>query len=271
MYYIVNKKSNQLKQTLDLINKGNVLVLYYADWCGHCVRFEPIWDKLVKQMSNKCNMAKIESSYLDKIGDYKTHAEGFPTIRFYKSNSIHPRSGRSKEIIVPQMNKQSKLQQIFQKFNLNDNTNTNNNENTTSRNTTINQNSIKYEEPREIPQLLKFIKTHATPLALENKSTTPNNTSNKTNKVKGKKGKQMTKKLVIKPKKLAIKPITLEQLSKGKITKGKKGKTSKRVTTKAKKEKQIEKKQLAKMKKQRAKSQKSIARLRNQLSNDFKL
>lgn len=56
-------------------------VLFYADWCGHCKNFMPIWESLSKSLpDDKINMIKI--SCVDKeqqcngINDIK----GYPTI-----------------------------------------------------------------------------------------------------------------------------------------------------------------------------------------------
>ena len=73
----------------NLLKDGDWMVLYYADWCGHCNTMKPEWSKVVNKLSNsnkmnKVNVAEIESTH---IGDLinKPKIEGFPSIKMYNS------------------------------------------------------------------------------------------------------------------------------------------------------------------------------------------
>ena len=37
-------------------------MLFKADWCGHCVKFKPIWDTLSKTYEKEFNM-RMKSKY----------------------------------------------------------------------------------------------------------------------------------------------------------------------------------------------------------------
>jgi thiol-disulfide isomerase/thioredoxin len=71
-----------------IINDGDWMVLYYAEWCGHCNDMKPEWQKVVsnfnnkKTNSNKINIAEIESKHIDKMPN-KPSIEGFPSIKMY--------------------------------------------------------------------------------------------------------------------------------------------------------------------------------------------
>ena len=71
-----------------IINDGDWMVLYYAEWCGHCKDMKPEWQKVVsnfnnkKTNSNKINIAEIESKHIDKLPN-KPSIEGFPAIKMY--------------------------------------------------------------------------------------------------------------------------------------------------------------------------------------------
>ena len=71
------------------------LVMYYANWCGHCKRAEPEMKKLeakLKKQNNKVNGKEVEVVYVD--GDQeeellkKEDVQGFPTIRLYRLSDM---------------------------------------------------------------------------------------------------------------------------------------------------------------------------------------
>jgi thiol-disulfide isomerase/thioredoxin len=64
-------------------NNGYWVILYYADWCPHCVSMKPEWKMFADKYSsdNKINVAELESQFLDMVGpEHKSNVEGFPTI-----------------------------------------------------------------------------------------------------------------------------------------------------------------------------------------------
>lgn len=56
------------------------VVLYYADWCGHCKDFKPVWEEL-KDAFKTINV-KYEEYEADNNPKEieKAHVQGFPTI-----------------------------------------------------------------------------------------------------------------------------------------------------------------------------------------------
>lgn len=60
------------------------IVLIYANWCGYCHHFMPIWEQLEKNLNN-INIYKIESSneFAKKI-----KISGFPTIYFINKDEV---------------------------------------------------------------------------------------------------------------------------------------------------------------------------------------
>lgn len=63
----------------------NVLVEFYAPWCGHCKKLVPVWDKLAETLQNEKKddvvVAKIDAT-INELPHSRVRS--FPTIRLYK-------------------------------------------------------------------------------------------------------------------------------------------------------------------------------------------
>uniref|UniRef100_A0A6C0F196 Thioredoxin domain-containing protein n=1 Tax=viral metagenome TaxID=1070528 RepID=A0A6C0F196_9ZZZZ len=86
--YLKVESPSDASNLSNLLKDGNWMVLYYAEWCGHCKTMKPEWQKVVNKMSksNTVNVAEVESEH---IGDlvHKPKVDGFPSIKMYNKGS----------------------------------------------------------------------------------------------------------------------------------------------------------------------------------------
>jgi thiol-disulfide isomerase/thioredoxin len=122
---------------------SQVLVeLYWADWCGHCIRFKPVWKELVEMANNgeiKKNNLPIDISFKDYI-----HTNDIPK---YKNPAELRLIGKSFEQIKEDMIKME--EQNIRSY------------------PTIKINGVDYEGPREKEKVLEAILAIATPMSME--------------------------------------------------------------------------------------------------------
>ena len=67
----------------------DVLVEFYAPWCGHCKTLAPEYEKLAQKLANVGSVviAKIDYTANEVKGE---EVKGFPTLKFYPANSKRP-------------------------------------------------------------------------------------------------------------------------------------------------------------------------------------
>lgn len=80
------------------------LTLFYADWCGACRAFKPVWENLKEELKRiKNDTVKIEEyeEGANKELFSKEQIQSYPTIRLYKKNGSEDyKGGRSIENIM---------------------------------------------------------------------------------------------------------------------------------------------------------------------------
>ena len=93
MNFIVD--NNNLSDFNRKMKTGNMIVWYFAPWCGHCKMMESEWNKFISfknshpVLSKKLNCARVSDSILPHLHDKYRSITGFPTIKFYKNGNPH--------------------------------------------------------------------------------------------------------------------------------------------------------------------------------------
>ena len=84
MHFIV-KSHHDAKKLCDMKKKGPWMILYKANWCGHCQMLKPEWNKFIIRMKRvpRLNIAEVDSDFMSSMDE---QIMGYPTIKMYHNN-----------------------------------------------------------------------------------------------------------------------------------------------------------------------------------------
>lgn len=89
-----NEGLNNLKEKPDPDANQVVLVLFYVDWCPHCVSTKPVFKKVIQELNNqnvngknvKVHSCNCEGSQVEQEVAKENNIEGYPTIKLIKNS-----------------------------------------------------------------------------------------------------------------------------------------------------------------------------------------
>ena len=81
---VVDRASNKVKSSKPWFIK------FYAPWCGHCKKLEPVWQELFETANDKVNIAKVDCTDDDaKVICQQFGVRGYPTLKFFKDDHVY--------------------------------------------------------------------------------------------------------------------------------------------------------------------------------------
>jgi len=94
----------------ELAKHENLLVEFYAPWCGHCKKLAPEYAAAAQELAKRdppYSLAKVDTTENKELGE-RFGIKGFPTLKFFKGgNPGDYEGGRTKDAIVNYVVKKS--------------------------------------------------------------------------------------------------------------------------------------------------------------------
>lgn len=84
----------------ELAKYDNLLVEFYAPWCGHCKKLAPEYAAAAQELAKRdppLSIAKVDATENKELGE-RFGIKGFPTLKFFKGgNPGDYEGGRTKD------------------------------------------------------------------------------------------------------------------------------------------------------------------------------
>ena len=88
-----NQEVSKPKSKYEDYKNKPILFLFWADWCGHCHHFMPVFEKLKQEYvdENKLKVVKVSDKNKELVKLYGI--EGFPTLKLHDGKKLHEYNG----------------------------------------------------------------------------------------------------------------------------------------------------------------------------------
>ncbi|XP_027215964.1 protein disulfide-isomerase TMX3 isoform X1 [Penaeus vannamei] len=86
---------------LELRGESSWLIMFYAPWCGHCKKLDPVWNHVAHALyGTEIRVGRVDCTRFTAVAT-EFNIKGFPTIMYLKGDTKHTYTGdRAKEDIV---------------------------------------------------------------------------------------------------------------------------------------------------------------------------
>jgi protein disulfide-isomerase A1 len=101
VYYFMYMKNVSEAFQGDEVNAKNdevVMVLFYAEWCGHCQKFKPEWNKAenkhngTKMNGKNVRLMKVDCDQNKELAA-KYDVQGYPTVKVFNNGKVNDYDG----------------------------------------------------------------------------------------------------------------------------------------------------------------------------------
>jgi len=86
---------------VEVSKEGTWFVMFYAPWCGHCKKLEPVWHQLSQSLhTSNIRVAKVDCTRFPNVAS-EFQVKGFPTTIFMKEGqNFHYHGDRTRDHLV---------------------------------------------------------------------------------------------------------------------------------------------------------------------------